>query len=205
MAKAPITKRTVDSAKPAATEYVVWDDGGKETIKGFGLKVTLAGAKVYLYQYRLARPGNAAQTAPRKYTIGKHGDLTPDQARNRARELATMVAHGIDPRQSELDAISAADEARLETERQARIAADLAFEVVAKRWLAEYELGHRPRSYGQAKLVINRHLKPSLDGKPLPSITRSDLQAIIDNIPASQPASRCWTIRKGGFAPVKTG
>ena len=91
MAKAPITKRTVDAAKPATMEYVVWDDGGKETIKGFGLKVTPAGAKVYLYQYRLARPGNAAQTAPRKYTIGKHGDLTPDQARNRARELATMV------------------------------------------------------------------------------------------------------------------
>ena len=180
----------MDAATPAAAEYVVWDDGGKETIKGFGLKVTPAGAKIYLYQYRLARPGSAAQTAPRKYTIGKHGDLTPDQARNRVRELATMVAHGIDPRQSELDAISAADEARFEAERQARIAADLAFEVVAERWLAEYELGHRPRSYGQAKLVINRHLRPTLKGKPLPSITRANLQSIIDNIPASQPANR---------------
>jgi len=98
MAKAPITKRTVDAAKPAAAEYVVWDDGGKETVKGFGLKVTPAGSKVYLYQYRLARPGQADRTAPRKYTIGKHGSLTPDQARARAKELAAMVEQGIDPR-----------------------------------------------------------------------------------------------------------
>ena len=59
MAKAPITKRTVDAAKPAVAEYVVWDHGGKETVKGFGLKVTPAGSKIYLYQYRLARPGAA--------------------------------------------------------------------------------------------------------------------------------------------------
>ena len=46
MAKAPITKRTVDAAKAAVREYIIWDDGGKETIKGFGLKVTPAGGKV---------------------------------------------------------------------------------------------------------------------------------------------------------------
>jgi len=101
MAKAPITKRTVDAAKPAAGEYVIWDDGGKETIKGFGLKVTPAGGRVYIYQYRLARPGMADKTAPRKYTIGKHGNLTPDQARARAKQLAARVEMGVDPRQPE--------------------------------------------------------------------------------------------------------
>ncbi len=34
-----LTKRTVDAAKPAAREYVLWDTD----IKGFGLKVTPAG------------------------------------------------------------------------------------------------------------------------------------------------------------------
>lgn len=183
MAKAPITKRTVDAAKPGKAEFVIWDDGGRETVKGFGLKVTPAGGKVYLYQYRIARPGKAAQTTPRKYTIGKHGDLTPDQARDRARDLAAMVAQGIDPRQRELDALAAEDEA-------ARRASDLAFESVAERWLAEYELGRRPRSYGQAKLVIHKHLMPTLRGKALPSIARADLQAILDGIPARQQASR---------------
>lgn len=217
MAKAPITKRTVDAAKPGKAEYVVWDDGGKETVKGFGLKVTPAGGKVYLYQYRLARPGKAAQTTPRKYTIGRHGDFTPDQARNRAQELAAMVAQGIDPRQLELDAFTAQDDAKRLAMEKARIDAELTFEKVAARWLAEYELGRRPRSYGQAKLVINKHLMPNLRGKPLPSITRADLQAVLDGIPPRQQASRRtvyayasifwgWALQRGDIAenPIPT-
>lgn len=211
MAKAPITKRTVDAAKPGKAEYVVWDDGGKETIKGFGLKVTPAGAKVYLYQYRLARPGKAAQTTPRKYTIGRHGDLTPDQARDRARELAALVTQGIDPRQQELDAIAAKDETERQAGEKALADANLTFEKVAEKWLKEYELGHRPRSYGQAKLVIEKHLSPTLADKPMPSITRSDLQSIIDGIPARQQASRRtvyayasiffgWALQRGDIA-----
>lgn len=211
MARAPITKRTVDAAKPGRAEYVVWDDGGKETVKGFGLKVTPAGSKVYLYQYRIARPGAAAQTTPRKYTIGKHGDLTPDQARDRARELAAMVTQGIDPRQRELAAFAAQDEAKRQTEARARLDADLAFENVAARWLEHYEIGHRPRSYGQAKLVIDKHLTPTLRGKPLPSITRANIQAILDTIPARQQASRRtvyayasiffgWALQRGDIA-----
>ena len=92
----------------------------------------------------------------------KHGDLTPDQARDRARKLAAMVTQGIDPRQRELDALAAQDEAQRRTEARARLDADLAFESVAARWLEHYEIGHRPRSYGQAKLVIDKHLPPIL-------------------------------------------
>lgn len=167
MAKAPITKRTVDAAKPAAAEYVVWDDGGKETVKGFGLKVTPAGAKVYIYRYRIARPGAADQTPPRKYTIGKHGNLTPEQARTRAKALAAMVEQGIDPRQTELDAIDAKDTARRQAEEKARIDSTLSFEKIAERWLEDYEIGHRPRSHAQAKSAIDKHLVPALLGKPL--------------------------------------
>jgi hypothetical protein len=46
----------------------------------------------------------ADKTAPKKFTIGRHGNLTPDQARARAKELAAMVDAGIDPRQAKLDA-----------------------------------------------------------------------------------------------------
>ncbi|WDF73940.1 tyrosine-type recombinase/integrase [Novosphingobium sp. KACC 22771] len=192
MAKAPITKRTVDAAKPAEAEYVVWDDGGKETIKGFGLKVTPAGGKIYIFQYRLARVGQADKTAPRKYTIGKHGELTPDQARSRAKELAMMVAQGIDPRQRELDLVAAQDEAKHAAEQKARLEGELAFEKVAERWLEHYEdeKGRRPRTVDQAKHVVNAHLLPALKGKPLPHITRTDLQLIIDGIPVKHRASR---------------
>ena len=190
MAKAPITKRTVDAAKPAEVEYVVWDDGGKETVKGFGLKVTPAGAKVYIYRYRISRPGAADQTPPRKYTIGKHGNLTPDQARTRAKALAAMVEQGIDPRQTELDAMRAKDEAKRQAEVKAKLEGELVFEKVAERWLEEYELNHRPASVGQAKVSINKYLLPKLSGKAMPHIGKADLQAAIDAIPASRKASR---------------
>lgn len=190
MAKATITKRTVDAAKPAEAEYVLWDDRGKETVKGFGLKVTPAGGKVYVYRYRIARPGKAAETAPRKFTIGRHGDITPDQARGIARDLAALVAKGIDPRQRELDAMAARDEAERLAVEQKRLNGDLAFENVAARWLDEYELDHRPASVGQAKVAVNKYLLPKLRGKPLPHIGKTDLQEAIDAIPAARKASR---------------
>jgi integrase len=185
MAKAPITKRTVDAAKPGATEYVVWDDGGKETVKGFGLKVTPAGAKVYIYQYRLSRPGEAAQTSPKKHTLGRHGDLTPDQARHRARQLAVMVSSGIDPRQAKMDAMAAKDAAERDVAERERLDSKLAFDKVAMVWLDHYEneKGRRPSSVRMAKLIVNRYLVPSLASKPMPHIGRVDIQPILDGIP----------------------
>lgn len=186
MAKTSISKRTVDAAKSGAKDSFLWDDD----VAGFGLKVTPSGGKIYIYQYRIARPGEAERTTMKRLTIGKHGSLTPDQARKRAKELAALVQQGTDPRQLELDTLAAADDAKRKAEEQMRRDTDLAFENVVGQWLAEYEVGRRPRSYEQAKLVFNKHLLPHLRGKPLPSITRPAMQAIIDRIPAQQQALR---------------
>jgi Arm DNA-binding domain len=45
---AKITKRTVDALKPGITDLFLWDT----ELKGFGLKVTPGGNKVYILQYR---------------------------------------------------------------------------------------------------------------------------------------------------------
>jgi hypothetical protein len=134
VAKASITKRTVDAAKPGIAEYVVWDD----EVSGFGVKVTPAGAKIYIYRYRLARPGQAAKTAPAKYTIGKHGNLTPDQARKRAKELAAMVDLGLDPASRNWPLLPPRTRPRLAAEKQ-RLEGELSFDKVAARWLDHYE------------------------------------------------------------------
>jgi integrase len=188
MTKLAITKRAVDAARPTGAEYVVWDD----TLSGFGLKVTPAGAKVYFYRYRLARPGQAAQTSPSKYTIGKHGNLTPEQARKRAKELAALVEAGVDPRKTELARFAAEDEAERVAAEQTRIENELVFEKVAARWLDHYEneKSRRPSSVALAKLVVNRHLSPKLAGKPMPRIGRTDIQLAIDAIPAKRRGIR---------------
>jgi integrase len=181
-----ITKRTVDTVKATNRDYFLWDD----EVPGFGLKVTPAGGRIYVFQYRMPSPGKARAMPTRRLTLGKHGELTPDQARREAKRLAAQVTQGTDPRQSSIDAVAARAEVQRQAEEKSRVETELAFENVAGRWLDEYEVGRRPRSYGQAKLVINKHLMPKLAGKPLPSVTRADLQAILDSIPARQQASR---------------
>lgn len=188
MVKATISKRTVDATLPAKKDVILWD----EKLPGFGLKVTPAGGKSYLYRFRLARPGEAARTAPAKYSIGKHGELTPEQARKRAQDLAALVAQGIDPRELEADRRRAKDDARRRAEEQARVETDLAFARIADLWLAHYEgeKGRRPSSVRQAKLVVENYLKPALGGKPMPYIARSDLLPILDAVPVAKKAMR---------------
>ncbi|WP_295635884.1 Arm DNA-binding domain-containing protein, partial [Novosphingobium sp.] len=185
---ANITKRTVDAASKGARDQFVWDD----ELAGFGLKITPAGSKVYIFQYRQPRPG-AARTAPtRRYTIGRHDPLTPDQARKRAREMAALVAQGIDPRASAIEAVAAKDEAkRIEADRK-RLESELAFSKIAAVWLDHYEheKARRPSSLAMARLVVNRYLAPKLASKPLPHITRTDLQPIFDAIPSAKRGTR---------------
>ena len=188
MAVTSITKRTVDAAKPGAKDQFIWDDD----LAGFGLKVTPRGGKVYVYQYRLARPGSAERTPAKRYTIGKHGNLTPDQARKRAKELAAQVDFGIDPRQRELDDVAASDEGERRTRESERIEAELAFDKVATRWLDHYEHEkcRRPSSVSLAKLVVNRYLKPAFGDKPMPHLGRADIQPVIDAIPIRRKGMR---------------
>ncbi len=188
MPKANITKRTVDAVQAGERDVFIWDT----SLSGFGLKVTPAGRKVYVYQYRLAPPGKADRTPAKRYTIGKHGAVTPDQARRRAEQLAGMVANGVDPREAEKDQHAAEAKAKRAAAEKERLENELAFNLVAGRWLDQYEheKGRRPSSVRQAKLVIDKHLEPALNGKPLPHIGRAELQPIIDAIPARQKGMR---------------
>lgn len=188
MAANKINKSTVDQAKTGERDAFIWDSN----IPGFGLKVTPAGGKVYVFQYRIAAPGEAARTTAKRYTIGKHGPLTPDQARKRAKELAALVTQGVDPRQQELDAKAASERQKAEQAEQERRATELEFGRIADLWLDHYEheKGRRPASVRQARLVVDNHLRPALAGKPMPEIGRDDLEPIIDGLPAAKKAMR---------------
>ena len=209
MATGTITKRAVDAIKPGAGDLFLWDD----ELSGFGVKVTPAGAKVYLLQYRVGGRGHPT----RRYTIGKHGAMTPVQARDRAKELAHMVELGIDPRQADDDAKAAKAEAlRLAAERT-RLEGELTFTKQVDIWLKEYAVDHRDRTMEQARSIVANHLRPALNDKPVPHITRADLQAIIDAIPLRNRASRVavyayasiffrWAMERGTIdaSPINT-
>jgi hypothetical protein len=68
-----LTKRIVEAAQPRASDYFIWD----RDLAGFGLRVMPSGRRGYLVQYR-------AGGRTRRVGLGRHGAVTPDQARKRA-------------------------------------------------------------------------------------------------------------------------
>src|SRR3954454_768877 len=84
-----LSKSIID-ALPSPTKDTIWWDS---ELKGFGLKVTPVGRKVFLVQYRpTGHQGN-----PRKYTIGEYGSVTPHQARVEAQRVLAERIAGRDP------------------------------------------------------------------------------------------------------------
>lgn len=189
MAGGQITKRAIDALKPAQAVTFFWD-AGDGAIKGFGVRVTPAGVKSYVYQYRLGGRG----VAVRRYTIGRHGEFTPDTARARAVELAEQVRRNIDPIEAEAgvrkDRVAKAQEAR-----------DLAFAAYATRFLKMHVQPNTPDSYGFSESILRLHVSPVLNRKPLPEITRRDIVAVIDRIDAAQPSVRrnCFAVMRKLF------
>ena len=71
MAKIKLTKTAVEAAQPQAKDVELRDT----VVPGFLCKITPAGRKVFMLQYRT----NAGQ--PRKPSLGLYGELTVEQAR----------------------------------------------------------------------------------------------------------------------------
>src|SRR5262245_62020168 len=90
MAKA-LTDRTIKALKPAAPGKRVekWD----AVVSGLGIRVTDTGAKSFVLNARFPGSPNSARRA-----LGGYGELTLEQARNKARSWLELLGRGIDPR-----------------------------------------------------------------------------------------------------------
>lgn len=156
-----LNKRTVDSAFAEESAVFYWDS----ELKGFGLKVTPAGAKSYVLQYRTG--GREAPT--RRYTIGKHGSpWTPEQARRRALDLLTEVRGGRDPVKVEKDRRSAEVE--------------LAFDAYIAVFIKRYARSEQTRSWRQAEAVLKNHASPVFGSKPIDTISRREIARLIESV-----------------------
>lgn len=68
---------------------------GTVNCAGFGIQIEPTGTKTYVVRYR---PKGLGRDGPRRfYKIGRHGDLTADEARQRAKAILGLVADGQDP------------------------------------------------------------------------------------------------------------
>jgi integrase len=155
-----ITKRIVDGATPGANDAFLWDS----ELRGFGLKITCGGSKVYVVQYRAGR-GRSSPT--RRVTIGKHGSpWTPATARKEALRVLGQVAAGADP----------AGEKRA----QRKAAPRNTVRAVAEDWLKRDQAANR--SFAEVQRNLARDVLPAIGDKPIVELRKRDVIELIDTI-----------------------
>lgn len=133
-------------------------------LKGFALKVTPNGRKVYIIDYRM--PG---QRKSNRYTIGQHGSpWTPDMARGEAKRKLLEVSQGIDP--------------NAEKRRRRSETMDYSFAAYADQFVEKYLRSHWPGSLDRAESVLRRHARPYFGNRDIRDINKADCAAFIDRL-----------------------
>ena len=147
MARAKLTKRAVEAVRPTDRDLILWDT----EIKGFGCKVTPKGKRVYFAYYR-TREGQQ-----RRPSIGVHGAMTCEQARETARQW--LADRDRDP--SGL--------------RQARKSAPTVAEF-AERYVTQHaEAKKSSKSTVQDRRMLERFVLPAFGKRKLAEVTRADV------------------------------
>jgi integrase len=170
-----ITKRQVDAIRPGERDRFLWDS----QLKGFGLKVTPAGRKVYVLQYRMGGRGLPVK----RYTIGNHGDYTPDQARNVAEKLRGGIRNNVDP--------GAAKRKTIADQRAA---------VTIKQLCQRYRENSPPKKSSTLATVegrIVRHIVPLLGSKLVRDVTAADVRRFMAAIAAGKTKVDIKTGKRG--------
>ena len=128
-----LSKRIVDRLAVDDKDGVFWD----RDLPGFGIRVYPSGAKVYVVQTR-------AFGRSRRVTVGRHGALSPDQARKEATRMIARIKAGESPVSAEPVAYPTV--------------ADL-----AERYQREYVAMHcKPATGSHYGLMLQKHIVPAL-------------------------------------------
>jgi integrase len=166
-----LTKRIVDAVRPDAKDRVLFD----RDLPGFGLKVTPAGRKVFLFQYRFP-PGRAGRT--RRVTIGEYCEgLTTDQARTIAAQLRGKVAHNRDPFEEQQQAH---EDARARQQQEERASAR-SVAAISGEYL-ERHVKPRNRSWREYQSLLDRYILPGIGAKCIDELKRADIVGLLDAV-----------------------
>ena len=172
--KSKLIKSVVDNAKPAPSDYFLWDS----ELKGFGLKIAKGGRKSYVCKYRVSG-GRSAPT--RRLTIGAHGSpWTVDEARAEARKLLGRAANGEDPAQE-----------KQEARRQITVSE------LCSLYLEQGTGSKKASTIATDKGRIERHIKPLLGKKKISDVTRSDIKRFLQDIANGKTAADIKTGLRG--------
>ena len=144
-----ISKRTVDRLSVERKDATFWD----RELPGFGVRVYPSGSRVYIAQGR-------GPAGIRRVTLGRHGAITPEQARKKAGTTISRIRQGEDPVQGPpVPVLTVADLAERYMEAHVEVRCN----------------AHTQRIYGGS---LRNHILPALGAMPLASVGRAEVAAL---------------------------
>ena len=174
MAKQVLTDRTIKALRPAPKGKRI--DHMDAVVPGFGIRVTdkargdgRAAQRTFVLVARF--PGS---TNPARRALGTYGELTLEQAREKARGWHALIGRGIDPADAERRTAEA------ETAKR-----DTTFGAVIEEYISRHLRGKRKAA--DAEREIRRELIAPWGHRPVGEITRRDVVNLIEAI-ADRPA-----------------
>lgn len=150
-----ITKRVVDATQAGDRDVFLWD----ADLAGFGLKVTPTGKKTYVIQYRI--PGLGRRGFAKRFSLGEHGALTPEEARRSARRELGRVAQGSSP---------AAERAALK--QMIRVSE------LSASYLDEVDRRRKPGTAREYRRLWTKHILPAFATKQVSTVTPADIRRL---------------------------
>ncbi len=158
MASQKLTKTFVESLQAGEKDIVVWD----AELKGFGVKITPKGRKVFVVQYR----PKGYKGAAKKYTIGVFGTWTVQRARDRAREVLVDGSQGHD-----VGALEQAERMKINSDKIADVAA---------QFLEKY--ASQNRTVDETQRIFSNDIIPKIGKKSVHAITKNELINIVEDV-----------------------
>ena len=163
MTAARITKTVVEQTTPADKDVLVHDS----ELKGFHLKVTPQGKRVFFVYYRT----KGARVQQRRYKIGDYPKISVSRARELAQAILGKVASGDDP-----SAQRKADRNRLNTGR---------VDEIVERFLSTYASKNRTAS--ETKRIFRRYVVTKIGKRSIHDLKRADINDLISDLAETAP------------------
>jgi len=168
-----LTKSVIDQSVPKEKNFFIWDS----EIKGFGCQILKGGKKTYVFYYY------SPVTKKKAYVkIGCHGNITVDEARTKAKQLSSSVAHDVDPRDEKKE--------RVVEEKQSLLFAHF-FEIFRDKYMTT-----KYKDQGQRNMsLVNVHILPKFYHKELGEITPKDIKQFLESLShKTTTANRCFAL-----------